>query len=75
MRTIHSDGTKGSLLGDTKTGLGNPFGAEHGLDFGMFMTDNGEDDLPDIHARSVKSTRVERQADYIGKGTKTSDLE
>ncbi|KAK7909496.1 hypothetical protein WMY93_014180 [Mugilogobius chulae] len=38
-----------------------------GLDLGAFLTDNAEDDLPDFHARSVKSARVERQADYVGK--------
>ncbi|XP_070849953.1 fibrinogen alpha chain [Chaetodon trifascialis] len=65
--SIHVGGAKGSLLGDTKTGFGNPFGIDHGDDLGMFMTDNAEDDLPDFHARTVKSTRVERQADYMGK--------
>ncbi|KAM8747559.1 fibrinogen alpha chain-like isoform 1-T1 [Acanthopagrus schlegelii] len=62
----HTGGAKGSILGNTKTGFGDPFAAE-GLDLGGFMTDNGEDDVPDFHARSVKSSRVERQADYIGK--------
>ncbi len=36
---------------------------------------NAEDDIPDFHARSRMGTRVERQADYIGKGTQTSDQE
>ncbi|XP_036968583.1 fibrinogen alpha chain isoform X2 [Acanthopagrus latus] len=62
----HTGGAKGSILGNTKTGFGDPFAAE-GLDLGGFLTDNGEDDVPDFHARSVKSGRVERQADYIGK--------
>lgn len=70
----HTGGAKGSLLGNTKTGFENPFGAE-GLDLGGFMKDNTEDDIPDFHARSVKSSRVERQADYVGKGTETSDVE
>lgn len=70
----HTGGAKGSILGNTKTGFGDPFAAE-GLDLGGFLTDNGEDDVPDFHARSVKSGRVERQADYIGKGTETSDVE
>lgn len=70
-KTVQSSGTKGSLFGDAKTGFVNPFGS----DLGAFMTSDAEDDLPDIHARSVKTARVERQADYIGQGTKTSDLE
>lgn len=60
-------GAKGSILGDTK-GFG-------GMDLGAFVTGDVEDDVPDIHARSVKTTRVERQADFVGKGTKISDLE
>ncbi|XP_051251163.1 fibrinogen alpha chain [Dicentrarchus labrax] len=59
----HVGGAKGSLLGDTKSGFGNPFGD----DLGGFLTDVTEDDVPDFHARSVKTARVERQADYIGK--------
>ncbi|XP_015226361.1 PREDICTED: fibrinogen alpha chain-like [Cyprinodon variegatus] len=58
---IHSGGTKGSLLADSKSGL-DPFGA----DFGAFLTDNSDDDVPDFHARSVKSTVVERQQDFVG---------
>lgn len=74
-KTVQTGGTKGSILGDSKTGFGDPFGTDVGIDLGAFLTDNAEDDIPDFHARSVKSTRVERQADYIGKGTKTSDQE
>ncbi|XP_016535172.1 fibrinogen alpha chain isoform X2 [Poecilia formosa] len=59
--SFHSGGSKGSILADSKSGL-DPFGA----DFGAFMTDNVEDDIPDFHARSVKSTVVERQADFVG---------
>ncbi|XP_028998792.1 fibrinogen alpha chain-like [Betta splendens] len=66
-KTIQSGGAKGSLLGDSKTEFGDPFGSDVGIDLGAFLTDNAEDDLPDFHARSVKSMRVERQADYIGK--------
>ncbi|XP_031158490.1 fibrinogen alpha chain isoform X2 [Sander lucioperca] len=74
-KTVQTGGTKGSLL-DTKTEFGNPFGADTGLDMfvedtgfdmGLFDTGATEDDLPDIHARSVKSVVTERQADYIGK--------
>uniref|UniRef100_A0A3Q2TA04 Fibrinogen alpha chain n=1 Tax=Fundulus heteroclitus TaxID=8078 RepID=A0A3Q2TA04_FUNHE len=60
--SFHSGGAKGSLLADTKSGM-DPFGE----DFGAFMTDNAEDDIPDIHARSVKSTVVERQQEFVGK--------
>ncbi|KAI4794073.1 hypothetical protein KUCAC02_032300 [Chaenocephalus aceratus] len=61
-------GTKGSLL-DTKTGFdfGSDFGADFGADLGGFMTDLADDDHPDVHARSVKSVRTEREAGYIGK--------
>uniref|UniRef100_A0A3P8V297 Fibrinogen alpha chain n=1 Tax=Cynoglossus semilaevis TaxID=244447 RepID=A0A3P8V297_CYNSE len=69
-KTIHSGGTKGSLTTDSNTGFGDV-----GFDLGGFMTDDPEDDIPDFHARSVKSTRVERQASYVGKGTETSDVE
>ena len=69
--THHAFSTKGSITEDTKSGFGNLFGH----DLPGFMTDTPEEDLPDIHARSVKSARVERQADYVGKGTDTSDLE
>ncbi|XP_069580702.1 fibrinogen alpha chain-like [Brachyistius frenatus] len=65
-KTSHVGGAKGSIMGDSKTGFGNPFDVT-GLDLGGFLTDNVEDDVPDFHARSVKSTRVERQADYVGK--------
>lgn len=71
----HTGGTKGSLLGDSKTEFQNPFGSDSGFDLGAFMTDDAEDDVPDVHARSVKSAHVERQDSYVGKGTKTSVLE
>ncbi|TDG99374.1 hypothetical protein EPR50_G00193670 [Perca flavescens] len=63
-KTVHTGGTKGSLL-DTKTDFGNPF--DTGFDMGLFDTGATEDDLPDIHARSVKSVVTERRADYVGK--------
>ncbi|XP_061566057.1 fibrinogen alpha chain [Cololabis saira] len=62
MRTVHTDGAKGSLLGNYKGGFMDPFGS----DLGAFRTDNADDDVPDFHARSVKSVRVERQDGYIG---------
>uniref|UniRef100_A0A3B5A9I0 Fibrinogen alpha chain-like n=1 Tax=Stegastes partitus TaxID=144197 RepID=A0A3B5A9I0_9TELE len=69
--SVHAGGAKGSILGDSKTGFMDPFGS----DLGAFMTGNVEDDVPDFQARSLHGMRVERQADYVGKGTKTSDLE
>lgn len=73
---VNGGDTKGSLLGDSKGGFVNPFeSGVFGSDFGAFTRDNAEDDLPDIQARSVKSASVERQADYVGKGTKTSEQE
>lgn len=59
-------GTKGSVTGELKG---------FGLDFGAFLTGDVDDDVPDIHARSVKTVRVERKADFVGKGTEISDLE
>ncbi len=72
---VHTGGTKGSLTEGSKTGFGDPFGSHFGFDHGPFHTVNAEDDIPDFHARSRMGTRVERQADYIGKGTQTSDQE
>ncbi|XP_042257686.1 fibrinogen alpha chain [Thunnus maccoyii] len=63
-KTMHAGGAKGSLLADGRHGFGFP---PSGMDLGAFMMARVEDDMPDFHARSVKSTRVERQADYIGK--------
>ncbi|RVE60802.1 hypothetical protein OJAV_G00185030 [Oryzias javanicus] len=63
----HASTTKtgfGSSKGST---LGNPFDSDVGIDLGAFMTDNAEDDVPDFHARSVKSANVDLQADYVGK--------
>lgn len=64
---INTGGAKGGIMGHTKS-----FG---GMDLGAFMTGDVEEDLPDIHARSLKTTRVERRADFVGTGTETSDLE
>lgn len=68
-----SSGTKSVHAGGSKTVHSGS--TDFGVDLGLFVSDDAEEDLPDFHARSVKSGRVERQADYIGKGTKTSDLE
>ncbi|XP_067379224.1 fibrinogen alpha chain [Channa argus] len=66
IKTVHTSSTKGSLLGDSKS-YGDPFGTDVGFDLGGFDTDKVDDDLPDFQARSVKTTRVLRQADYVGK--------
>lgn len=63
----YTGGAKGSMTVDTKS-----FG---GIDLGAFMTGDVDEDVPDFHARSVKTTRVEREADFVGKGTEISDLE
>lgn len=73
--SFQGGGTKGSIMGDTKTMFGNPFGTDSGFDLGGFKRDIVEDDVPDFSARSVKSTRLARKADFVGKGTETSDLE
>ncbi|KAG7255405.1 hypothetical protein CRUP_035713 [Coryphaenoides rupestris] len=53
--------SKGLL--DTKTGF-----LETGFDLGGFIGDNPEDDHPDVHARSMKSTTVNtKTASYVGK--------
>lgn len=61
-KTVVSDGSKGF----SKTTLSSdPF---FGDDLGAFMRGDVEEDLPDIHARSVK-TKDERKAGYVGGGT------
>lgn len=62
-----TNSAKGSITGSTKT-----FGS---IDFGAFLTGDVDEDVPDIHARSVKTVRVERKADFVGKGTEISDLD
>lgn len=64
---FHTGGAKGSIVGDTKS-----FG---GIDLGAFTTGDVDEDVPDIRARSAKTTRVEREADFVGKGTEISDSE
>lgn len=61
----YTGGAKGSITGKS-------FG---GIDLGAFMTGDVDEDVPDFHARSLKTTRVERRADFVGKGTEISDLE
>lgn len=67
--SIHTGGAKQSQLEVSKSGLGDPF------DLGAFMMANAEDDVPDLQARSVKTTHVERKADYVGKGTESAALD
>lgn len=67
-------GTKGGFMGDSKSASVNPFDTE-GFDLGAFMPGNVEDDVPDLHARNMNPLRVEREADFVGKGTQTSETE
>ena len=60
--TSNAGGAKGSLL-DTKTGF-----ADFGFDLGTFGMGNVEEDFPDVHARSIKSSTIV-QSDNVGKGT------
>lgn len=61
-KTVVSDGSKSY----SKTTLSSD--PAFGDDLGAFMRGDVEEDLPDIHARSVKS-RDERKAGYVGGGT------
>lgn len=61
-KTVVSDGSKSY----SKTSLSSD--PVFGDDFGAFMRGDVEEDLPDIHARSVKS-RDERKAGFVGGGT------
>jgi len=62
-KTVVSDGTKSF----SKTTLSSdPF--FDGDDFGAFMRGDVEEDLPDIHARSLKS-KDERKDGFVGGGT------
>lgn len=67
-------GTKGGIMGDSKSTFVNLFNTES-LDLGPFMTGNVDDDVPDLQARSMDTVRVERKADFVGKGTQTSETE
>lgn len=74
--TSHSTGgTKGSLFTHSKFGFGDPFASDLGFDHGAFAKSYVDDDVPDFHARSVKTTHVERTADFTGTGTKGSPVE
>lgn len=65
-KTILTGGTKG-FISDTKSVLSTDE-PDFGEDLGAFLRGEVDDDLPDIHARSLKS-RDERKADFIGGGT------
>ncbi|XP_077598164.1 fibrinogen alpha chain [Stigmatopora nigra] len=61
-------GPKGGLKGglsDIKSGFSKPFG-QVGFDLGKFFSDNTEDDVADVHARSVKVAQVRRTGDFTG---------
>ncbi|KAL4618126.1 fibrinogen alpha chain [Arapaima gigas] len=53
-----STSSTGSLKSSTKTIYSDDLGAFHS---------NVDDDLPDIHARSIKGTKKRKRRDYIGK--------
>lgn len=61
-KTVLADGTKTS----TKTTFSSDI--DFGDDLGAFMRGDVEEDLPDIHARSLKS-RDERKDGFVGEGT------
>ncbi|XP_054609345.1 fibrinogen alpha chain [Dunckerocampus dactyliophorus] len=65
IKIVNTGGVKGSHL-DTKTGFTDLF-PEVGFDLGKFFSGHTDDDVPDVHARGVKTTHVERQSDYTGK--------
>lgn len=65
-KTIISGGSKG-FHSDTKS-ITSTSSPDYGDDLGGFLRGDIEDDLPDLHARSLKS-RDDRKADFIGGGT------
>ncbi|XP_053471143.1 fibrinogen alpha chain isoform X4 [Ictalurus furcatus] len=62
-KTIISGGSKG-FHSDTKS-ITSTSSPDYGDDLGGFLRGDIEDDLPDLHARSLKS-RDDRKADFIG---------
>lgn len=66
-KSVITGGNKG-FLSNTKTIISTSAPGNTGDDLGAFFGDEIEDDVPDIHARSLKS-RDERKADFIGGGT------
>ncbi|GAA6111863.1 fibrinogen alpha chain [Tachysurus ichikawai] len=65
-KSILSGGSKG-FHSDTKTIMATS-APDFGDDLGAFFRGEIEDDVPDLHARSLKS-RDDRKADFIGGGT------
>ncbi|KAM9836312.1 fibrinogen alpha chain [Aulostomus maculatus] len=67
-KIVHTGDTKGSIYGDSKTGLSHSFTTDpFADDLGAFLKGTVDDDVPDVHARSFSRGPVKRQADYIGK--------
>lgn len=66
-KSLVTGGTKG-LLSNTKTITSSSSTGDTGDDLGAFFAGDIEDDLPDLHARSLKS-RDDRKADFVGGGT------
>ncbi|XP_030631846.1 fibrinogen alpha chain [Chanos chanos] len=58
-----SGSSKGTLSDSKTTFFGGPL---LGDDLGGFLRGEVEEDLPDIHARSVKTSRTERRSGYVG---------
>lgn len=65
-KSIITGGSKG-FHSDTKS-ITSTSSPDFGEDLGAFLRGDIEDDLPDLHARSLKS-RDDRKADFIGGGT------
>lgn len=65
-KSIVNSGTKG--LSETKSITSPSAHLDFGDDLGAFFVGDIEDDLPDLHARSLKS-RDDRKADFTGGGT------
>lgn len=65
-KSLVTGGTKG--FSDTKSITSPSATGEFGDDIGAFFVADIEDDVPDLHARSLKS-RDDRKADFTGGGT------
>ncbi|XP_061769696.1 fibrinogen alpha chain [Nerophis ophidion] len=65
IKTVHMGGAKD---GHSSVKMStSPLFPDVGYDLGKFFGDHTEDDVPDVDARSVKTTHVARQSDYTGK--------
>lgn len=66
-KSLVTSGSKG-FVSDTKTTKTSISSPDFSDDLGAFFRGDIEDDLPDLHARSLKS-HDDRKADFIGGGT------